>query len=360
VTGAGTNHPPVLAPNSDQTVVEQTLLSFVASGSDVDGNPLTYSLDPGAPTNATINPTNGTFSWTPTEVQGPSSNSITIRVSDGTLSDAKTFSVTVTESNRPPVLAAIADQTVTELSELSFVAGATDPDLPANTLTFTLDPGAPTNATINTTNGTFSWTPTEAQGPSSNSITIRVSDGTLSDTKTFSVMVVETNAAPQLSAISDRTVHAGSTLIITNTASDSDIPTNTLTFSVDAGAPSGAGINSTNGLFSWTPADNDAGTNSITLRVSDDGVPPLSDAKTFAVVVVPAPSFLPAMITNGVVTLTWTSIAGQTYRVQFKNDLNDSAWTDLSGDVTATDPAASKTDSVNAAGNRFYRVLVLP
>src|SRR5439155_17203411 len=80
---------------------------------------------------------------------------------------------------------------------------ATDEDLPANTLTFSLEPGAPAGASINSTNGVFSWTPTEAQGPSTNLITVRVTDNgspPSSDTGSFTVVVTEVNRAPVLTA----------------------------------------------------------------------------------------------------------------------------------------------------------------
>ena len=58
-------------------------------------------------------------------------------------SDTKSFKVTVNEVNTPPALAAIPDKSVDELAILSFTASATDADLPANVLTYSLDPGAP-------------------------------------------------------------------------------------------------------------------------------------------------------------------------------------------------------------------------
>jgi hypothetical protein len=61
---------------------------------------------------------------------------ITIRVTDdGTLalSADQTFTVTVDEVNAAPALTAIGDKTVDELSELTFVATASDPnDSPPN------------------------------------------------------------------------------------------------------------------------------------------------------------------------------------------------------------------------------------
>ena len=58
--------------------------------------------------------------------------------------------------------------------------------------------------------------------------------------------------------------------------------------------------------------------------------------------------------------LAWNSIPGRTYRVQFKNDLTETAWSDLPGDVTATGTVSSKSDSIGAATQRFYQILLLP
>src|SRR5262249_43021885 len=159
-----------------------------------------------------INAATGVFSWTPSEAQGPGSYSITVRVTDnGTpaLNDARTFSVTVNEVNRAPVLTAIANQTIDEQTLLSFTATATDPDIPANTLTFSLDAGAPAGASIDAATGVFTWTPTEAQGPGAYSITVRATDNgspSLSDAKSFSVTVNEVNRSPVLAAIANQTV----------------------------------------------------------------------------------------------------------------------------------------------------------
>src|SRR5205814_1843260 len=118
---------------------------------------------------------------------------------------------------------------------------ASDPDLPANSLAFSLAFGAPTNAVINTNTGVFTWTPTEAQGPGSNSISVIVTDNgspTLSATQTFTVVVLESNLPPILGTNADQTLFATETLTLTNTASDPDLPTNTLTFTLGSGAPS--------------------------------------------------------------------------------------------------------------------------
>src|SRR6185295_5969578 len=189
------NTAPVLAFINDQNVNEGSPVSFVASASDGDLPPqaLTFSLDPGAPAGASINPTNGLFSWTPTETQGPSTNSVTIRLTDNgspNLNGAESFNIIVAEVNSAPVLAAIGNKSVNESNTLSFTISATDSDLPAQALVYSMDAGAPAGASFNAGTRTFTWTPTEAQGPGTNSVTFRVTDsGGLGDFETINIVV---------------------------------------------------------------------------------------------------------------------------------------------------------------------------
>ncbi|MEO7297053.1 MAG: reprolysin-like metallopeptidase [Verrucomicrobiota bacterium] len=167
------------------------------------------------------------------------------------------------------------------------------------------------------------------------------------------------NTPPSLAAMTNRTIYAGGNLIFTNTASDIDVPTNSFTYSFDLFA-AGAQLNSGTGVFTWTPAQNQIGTNNFTIRVTDNGSPSLSDTKSFSVIVVTPPRIENVARTNSQITLTWVALSGRTYRVQYKTDLNQLTWIDLSGDVTANSTTASKNDTIAATGSRFYRILVLP
>src|SRR5206468_3887842 len=75
--------------------------------------------------------------------------------------------------NSPPVLTVPPDQTISELSTLTVTNSASDADVPADTLTFSLLSGPP-GAHLDSATGLLTWTPTEAQGPSTNLITVRV------------------------------------------------------------------------------------------------------------------------------------------------------------------------------------------
>ncbi|MDW8307760.1 MAG: malectin domain-containing carbohydrate-binding protein [Verrucomicrobiales bacterium] len=230
--------------------------------------------------------------------------------------------------------------------------------VPPSILTFSLS-NAPGGATINPTNGTFTWTPTEAQGPGNYTITVRViknGNASLADAKTFIVTVNEVNQPPSLAPIPDRTVNAGATLTFTNTATDPDLPPNTMTFSLDAG-PSGASVGASSGVFSWTaPLVEMPLTNAVTLRVSDNGAPPLSDTRSFNLIVVPPPRVVAAQPAGDAVVFGWQVFPGKTYRVLFKDDLHDPQWTVLGGDLLATHAVLWQTNNITSPAQRFFRL----
>ncbi|GGH12871.1 putative Ig domain-containing protein [Paenibacillus segetis] len=247
---APVNTAPSLSGIGNKVVIEKDVFTFTATASDAEGDPLTYSLD-SAPTGASINSMTGVFTWTPTEAQGPGTYTFIVRVSDGALTAEEQITVTVLEVNEAPVLAAIGDKTINEETLLTFTVIATDADLPANMLTYSLV-GAPAGASINPVTGVFTWTPTEAQGPGSYTFTVRVSDGMLIDSEQITVTVNDVNAAPELAAIGNKTINEGALLTFTATATDLDSAI--LTYSL-VNAPTGASINAMTGVFTWTPTE---------------------------------------------------------------------------------------------------------
>ena len=286
------NTAPSLNTVGNKTVNESNLLTFTVTGTDADlpAQSLAYSLDAAAPTGASIT-SGGVFTWTPTEAQGPQTYFVTVIVRDsGTspLSASNTFIIDVREVNLAPVLAPIGHKTNSEGSLLTFTATATDADLPAQDLTYSLS-NAPAGASINATSGVFTWTPSEAQGPSTNLVTVRVTDsGSPSNSafETITIVVTEVTTAPVLASIGNKQVNEGSLLTFTNTATDADLPAQSLSFSLDAGAPTGAAINAASGVFTWAPSEvQGPGTYPVTLRVTDNGSPVSSAFETINIVV---------------------------------------------------------------------------
>jgi len=290
VTVQEVNSPPQLPALNDLTVNEGTFIGFGASPTDPDipAQSVAVTLGPGAPAGASING-GGFFVWTPSEAQGPSTNRIAIIATDNgtpSLSSTQFFTAIILEANLAPALDFIADQSVVEGGTLGFSANASDADLPAQALTFTLGAGAPSGASIHPSTGAFTWTPSEAQGPGNYTLSVMVTDsGGLAAARSFTVTVQEVNLPPVLAALEDRVVNEGSLLIFNASATDPDVPSQLLTYTLASGAPAGAAI-TTNGLFTWTPnATQGTSTNRISVIVTDNGTPALTATQSFNAVV---------------------------------------------------------------------------
>jgi hypothetical protein len=284
------NHPPELNPIGSLTVEEETALNFTAAATDPESpnDVLTFSLDAGAPAGATINPVTGSFAWTPTEAQGPGDYPVTVRVTDDgvpPLSDTETVTVHVNEINRLPVLVDPPDTNINEQVAWTCQLSATDPDVPANTLTYSLVSG-PTGLGVSGA-GVVSWTPTEAQGPGTFTATVRVTDNgtpSLSANQSFQITVSEVNVAPTLVDPPDTNINEAVAWACQLSASDTDLPANTLAFALVSG-PTGLGVSGA-GLVSWTPTEAQGpGTFTATVRVSDDGTPSLNASQSFQITV---------------------------------------------------------------------------
>lgn len=93
-----------------------------------------------------------------------------------------------------------------------------------------------------------------------------------------------TNSPPALGAMADRVVVEGSLVTFSLQATDPD-PGQSLVFRLEPGAPAGATV-SAEGVFSWLPTEQQGGQSYvITVRVQDNGAPPLSDTRSFTVTV---------------------------------------------------------------------------
>lgn len=274
LTVSEVNVAPVLTTPASASGNEGTLISFNASATDADvpAQTLTYSLV-SPPAGASINPTTGAFTWTPSESQGPAVTNITVRVTDngpGALSADKVVPVTVNEVNSAPVLTIPASLSGNEGTLITFASSVVDPDVPANTISYSMT-GAPSGASLSAS-GVFTWTPSEAQGPGVYTFSVTATDNgspVQADTESITVTVNEANVAPTFNATGAQSVNDGDTLTITVLATDTDVPVQTLTYNMVSG-PSGATFNAATREFSWTPTVADApGAYSATFSVSD-------------------------------------------------------------------------------------------
>jgi hypothetical protein len=190
-----TNAPAIsVGPNVILNAGQTLSLNVTAS----DPNPqavLSFSLVPGAPAGAVVDPLSGHLIWPTSPAFGGTTNLISVIVTDNgqpPLSATGSVTVVVQQTISPPTLAPIANYNISESELLAFTNSATETNLPPRTLTFSLGAGAPTNATIDPVTGVFQWRPTAAQAPSTNVISVIVTDnGTppLSAAQQFTVIV---------------------------------------------------------------------------------------------------------------------------------------------------------------------------
>ena len=97
--------------------------------------------------------------------------------------------------NAPPTLAGATSATIDELMGYTQALVPQDGDVPAQALLVALVSGP---AGLVVTNGVLAWTPTEAQGPSTNTVSVSVGDGIVTVTKTFTLVVRGVNTVPLL------------------------------------------------------------------------------------------------------------------------------------------------------------------
>ncbi|MFD1145289.1 putative Ig domain-containing protein, partial [Larkinella insperata] len=143
-------------------------------------------------------------------------------------------------TNRPPVVAkALVAQSATVGSSFSYVfdaASFSDPDGDALTYTASLETGSSLPAWLSFTASTrtFSGIP-PAGSPASLTVKVTVSDGqggTVSSSFVINISTPMVNTAPILTAIGSKTLTLGQPLSFTAQATDSDLPAQTLSYSV--------------------------------------------------------------------------------------------------------------------------------
>jgi len=364
-TTTTSNTAPVIAAIEDVSLDEGQTLAVQVLATDIDlpGDRLTYRLS-GAPSGMRIDPLTGAIAWLTSEAHGPKTYTVTVVVADHglpSLSASRTFKVTVNEVNTAPRLPAAPDLAVDEGLLLRWNFVATDADLPRQTLRYRLAADAPLGASIQPVTGQFTWVPSEAQGGASYPITAIVTDDATppgTDSQTFRVSVHDWNSAPRLAPIPNQVVFEGSTLALQSEATDSDLPADLLTFSLESGAPDGLVLEPDTGRLTWTPSSQQIpSTSLIAVRVTDNGTPPLAASRTFTVEVreLRLGLNLPRSLPGGSLEFTFKGEPDQEYRIETSPDLV--RWTFLFSFRPQQRIVVLRDDAAPAAvSGRFYRV----
>ena len=149
-----TNQAPTITSTSITTATVAEAYAYNVNATDPDGDTLTYSLTT-KPTGMTINSANGVISWTPTSTQ-LGNHSVTVAVSDGSLSSTQSFIIIVSEAaiipspTHPTVV--VVPVSAISVSAITVTGNA----VVGATLTAAPTPGAAT--------GTYQWKSSDTSG----------------------------------------------------------------------------------------------------------------------------------------------------------------------------------------------------
>jgi len=171
-------------------------------------NPVSQSISGGGTATFTNSATGigaPTYQWLKNGNPIPGQTNSSLTISNASANDAASYSVIVSNSagvvtsssaslivgNTAPTLTPVSDQTVNVGVNVSIANVPTDPDVPAQTLTFTLLTG-PSGASVDSVSGNFTWRPTVSTAGTTNPVQVVVSDNgspNLSATNNFNVIV---------------------------------------------------------------------------------------------------------------------------------------------------------------------------
>jgi Domain of unknown function (DUF4347)/Cadherin-like/Cadherin domain len=289
------------------SVTENTssVTTVTASDADLPAQTLSYSISGGADAaRFTINASTGALSFAavpdfeaPADAGADNVYDVIVQVSDGALSDSQQLAVTVgnVNDNSPSITshggAPVAGVSVAENTTLVTTLTASDAD-PGQTLSYSISGGVDAaRFTIDASSGVLSFavapdfeSPADTGANNVYHVTVQVSDGSLTDTQTLNVTVTPTHdngpvitsdggGASAAIGVAENTRN-----VTTVTATDADLPVQTLSYSISGGADAARfAIDSSTGALSFVSAPNfeapaDSGADNVyhvTVQVSD-------------------------------------------------------------------------------------------
>jgi hypothetical protein len=269
--------------NSDKvTTQEDTPVLIILTGSDPDGDPLTFKIVTGA-FNGSLSGTEPNIVYTPgMNFNGP--DSFSFKVNDGTTdSTLATVSITVTGVNDPPVANndSATMQEDAPAATINVLANDTDQDND-RLIVRSATQGKNGSVTINTDN-TLSYAP-NANFCGSDTFTYVSGDGSgAMDTARVNIKVNAVNDAPRITSKPAKTTRVWASYTYQVKAKDPDL-NEKLTYSL-TDKPEGMTINPASGLIEWRPDGTQGGTYDVTVKVEDSNSVPVSDAQSFTLTV---------------------------------------------------------------------------
>jgi Ca2+-binding RTX toxin-like protein len=355
--GGGTSAPLTLAENG--TAVTTVI------GSDVDGDPLRYSIVGGQDAALfAIDGATGVLRFVaapdyeaPSDFAADNFYTVTVSVTDGSYSAIQSVEILVTNANEGATITSLGggdSAAITAAEHQLAVATLTATDLDGDSVAFSIAGGADAaRFTIDATTGALSFVsvpdheaPADADGNNVYEVVVAASDGALSDTQEIAVTVSNVNEAPVINSNgggrnASVTVNENSTVVTSVTSTD---PEGTAgTYAIVGGADAARfTIDTTTGVLSFAsvpdheaPADAD-GNNVYDVVVSvSDGA--LADTQTIAVSVANVADGLTLTGTGGGNTLTGTVAEDTIHGLGGNDELNGGAGADMLDGGTGSD-----------------------
>jgi hypothetical protein len=276
ISVANVDRAPIVSSPTTRTTPEGGVMTISVTAADPDGQAVTslvadLSLLP-LGNNAVFTPgpgnTSGTLTWTPSYVDAGGPYNVTFTASNA-LNQSQTTAITVTNTDRAPVVTAPAAATGGETQLLTIEVTASDPDgQPISFLTADLAGFPAGNNAVFTTNasktaGTLTWTPTFDDGRLAPYNVTFTSFNGMAGTFTTAVTITDDNRAPVVTAPSAVAVTENSPITINVTAGDPDGEAiSTLTTDVSEFPAANRPVFTVNasktaGTFTWTPSFSD-------------------------------------------------------------------------------------------------------
>ena len=280
---SSSNSAPV-ADAQSVTTSEDTVASITLTGSDADGDALTFSVLSG-PTRGTLGGTAPNLTYTPNPNEN-GSDSFTFKANDGSLDSAvATVSITITPVNDAPVA---NGQSVTTPEDTAAAITLSGSDVESSPLTFVVV-ASPTKGTLSGAAPNLIYTPNlNENGP--DSFTFKVNDGSLdSSVATVAITISPVNDAP---VANGQSVTVGEDMDVNITLTGSDVEAGPLAFTVLSGPEHGS-LSGTAPNLVYAPGANFNGSDSFTFKANDgelDSAPatvlitvtPVNDAPTIS------------------------------------------------------------------------------
>lgn len=265
-----------IADNKNVTTPEDTQVPITLTGSDPDGQAITYAIT-GAAANGTLLGTAPNVTYRP-NLNFTGSDTFKYTVSDGTNTSAEaTVTINVTPVNDQPVANSANYTYVLNTTTSLFDLTGSDPEGSALSYEILTDPN-PLHGTLNGKPGPngLSFTPT-AGFTGAASFTFRVNDGNLNSaiaTITFT-QASGVNTAPDAPPVNPVVTPEDTSIEILLPASDVD--GNSLTYIIVT-PPSQGALSAAGPTVTYTPSPNYSGPDAFQFKVQDNGIPALESS----------------------------------------------------------------------------------